>query len=465
MAELETKAPVDKQAEVQEKGAGKALDKVDRLDLLKDFNKLPGKEVAPVPAPGGDGSSNKDQIVFDNIFDSVNKTDKGKGGVGGVSGNAPFTEIGRSKNFDDKKPTAAFIDTFSTGVGGEFGKEIQHGVVSMAAAEKAGFNTISLEMQNSGKGADIDFSRQINGVADKIKDGTLPLGKGDVLNISMGNLDPTFADASKFLGFPVTAENLAGQKDNILERMGEISKDSNKSPDERETADRVLRTNQAIERVQAAGVEVVHSAGNDGPNRFSWDFMNAKTQLSSNKPSGKAADASASHSLTTNGDGILPVKLNNEVNLLDPTPIKNQIGNLEIGDTGVKFPTKIAGRSNNMIFDREAIDPKHSQPRILPNAKELSSEDFSAKLTSPVDQTGKTIGDKIVPADRFTGEAFMGKYFTRLPVVSEESKRFLSEPKAGQQVVAGFIEGTSFSNIGYLKANRERLEREKAGRP
>lgn len=452
MAELDNKAPADKQSDVQEKGTDKALDNVDRLDLLKDFNKMPGKEAAPAPPPGGDGGSKSEQLVFDNIFNSVNQS-------------APFTEIGRSKTFDDKKPTAAFIDDFAGGVGGDFGKELLHGQVSMAAAEKAGFNTIGLQMKNSGEATEADFSRQINGVADKIKDGTFPLGKGDVLNISMGNLDPTFDQASKFLGFPVTAENLAGQKENILKRMGEIAKDDSRTPEDRETAARVLRTNEAIDRVQASGVEVIHSAGNDGPDRFSWDFMNAKTQLSSNKPTGKADGSSASHSLTTKGDGILPVKFNNEANLLDPTPIKNQIGNLEIGDTGVKFPSTNAHRSNNMIFDREAIETKRSQPRVLPQARELRSEDFDGKLTASIDQIdGKSTADKIVPANQFSGHVFSGKNFTRLPIVTEESKRYLSEPKAGQSVVAGFIEGTSFSNIGYLKANRERLEMEKAGR-
>jgi len=296
----------------------------------------------------------------------------------------------------------------------------------------------------------------------------MPLGKGDVLNISMGNADPTFAEASKFLGFPVTGENLAAERGHILQRMGEIAKDPSRSKDDQDTASRVVRTNEAIDRVQSKGVEVIQAAGNFGKDQFSWDFMNTKTQLSSYKPSGVADSFSADHSLAQKSDGIFPVKYSNEMNVMDPTPFKNQKGTYEMGDTGVKFARegKAFAGANDKVYDREKVDPRKPMDRATPESPvSLTSSDFDSHrtLTNNPAAAHKLGDTSILPANKLTAAGHLPKVEI-VKAATPESAAHLTQPGAGQERAAGSAGGTSFANMRYLKEERDRLVKEKAER-
>ncbi|MFN8554505.1 MAG: hypothetical protein U0103_23800 [Candidatus Obscuribacterales bacterium] len=374
---------------------------------------------------------------------------------------------------DPKAPTVAFLDDFKTkdtDLGD--GTHVPHGEISRAAAEANGFNTIAL--QNSEKrdpNGDMDFSKRLNEIGKMIDSGQLKLGRGDVLNISLGNNDPTFEQANKFLGFSgdqtITRENLAANKDVILNRMKEISQDPTRSEADRATAQRVVDTNKAIDDLKARGIEVVHAAGNDKADKFSWDFMNSSTELASVKPSGLPDDFSASHSLTKPGDGVVPIHFVNEANLLSPTPIASQKGNLVIGDTGASFPR--TGRdifpADTQIFNRENFQLGRPMDKLKVDPKPLDPSFFDA---TPIDQRTlsgaivptQDLGAPTLPSDRFTGAVPIPKKFDR---VSTDPFRFAEPLRAGEIAVEGVITGTSFANIKYLKSEYERLRGLKSG--
>jgi|GEM_PF-1051134 len=451
-----------------EAGAGKG-DKPSSLPNLELFDGAAeggDKERGVKPGKGGGAHSDKAPAA---------KTEKSAtDGTAGAKGESPksdfvaLQEVGRSHDFDPKKPTAAVIDIFDKNEQSlSANTVVPHGQISALAAEKNGFNTISLQFKDDNPAGATDFSKHFNQVADGIDKGTMPLGKGDVVNISMGNADPTFDQASKFLGFPVNADNLASEKGHILQKMGEIAKDPSRSKDDQETAARVVRTNEAIDRVQSKGVEVVQAAGNFGKDQFSWDFMNAKTQLSSYKPSGDADAFSANHSLATKSDGVFPIKHSNEMNMLDPTRLRDQKGTLEIGDTGVKFPEG-KGKpfsGNDRIYDREKQDFNTPMPRAtaesLPHATSAELNPHLTLTNKPY--PARQLGDTTTPsASAFTKSGPQPKFETVRPATERSNSR-LSAPADGQERAAGNIAGTSFADINYLKQNHDRLAREKAG--
>lgn len=87
-----------------------------------------------------------------------------------------------------------------------------HGEFSARLAEANGFNAIRVQ-QNGMEGKEIsDFSKSLNGIADQIDSGKLKLGKGDVINVNLGQLDPSFEQINKLLGSnkdnTITPENV-----------------------------------------------------------------------------------------------------------------------------------------------------------------------------------------------------------------------------------------------------------------
>jgi len=339
--------------------------------------------------------------------------------------------VGRTGN-NPKEPTVAFIDEFqrkSEDLG--LGLKVAHGEISRAAAEHNGFNTVALENTPHGNllGPQ-DFSKPLNDVAKKIDDGLLKLGKGDVVNISLGNdKDPSFTDFNKFLGLPadklVTADNLADRKLDILRRVKDISNDPSRNADDRAKAKRIVDTNQAIANLEARGIQVLHAAGNDRSDHFSPDFMNA-TELSSVKPSGTPDDFSASNSITRlnkGANGVFPLHIRQDIDLSSANGKKISI---ELGDTGVKFPvTGLASSNNekspedNRVFDRENYKRGQVLGELRPDHVDAST--YVSRLAQPL--------------------------------------------RPGQVAAEGqVIGGTSFVNIDFLKAEKAELEALKASR-
>ncbi len=379
--------------------------------------------------------------------------------------NEPFkVAIQKPEQLDKKAPTAVFLDNFTDkeiDLGN--GTRVEHGEVSRRAAEAAGFNTVGLDMNLQRNSTDdLDFSKSLKEIDRRVTSGEMPLGKGDVVNVSMGNNDPTFKKASEFLGMDVNAGNLAEQKDKILDRMREISGDPTRSQDDRDTAKRVVDTNDAIKSLQDKGIEVVHASGNTGPDRFSWDFMNAKTQLASATPGGRLDSDSAFHSLTQKADGALPVVHKDQINILDATPIAQQKGFFELGDSGAKFTDTGTPVGNPNVFNREQQDLRYSMPHIKPDMPTLNPEMLNPSLSGAKPFDGKMIDGStpIRQSETFDGST-LGK-FERMQPYKPEYDKWSRKPEAGEFAVNKVIQGTSFSNVDYLRRNFDRLKELKA---
>ncbi len=280
-----------------------------------------------------------------------------------------FAVSGDLSKLDPKKPTVAFLDSKDQFMPLD-GQKLSHADTSALAAQRSGFNAIVLDTSKDKVGSAIDtfvkeyktnpdqaiaktaaqlgddklgldkldkkdllgaakilgkarnetpYAPAMNEFADKIESGHIPMGKGDVLNVSMGDNaekdkkgnfkpgtgDPTFAELSKKMGFELNPNNLAESKDKIMERLGEIAKDPS-DKDWQTRAQNALDTNKAIERLQGLGLEVVHSASNDGNDRVDINFLKANHELQSVDPqSGKLDKFSGIGNVST--DGVVPI--------------------------------------------------------------------------------------------------------------------------------------------------------------
>ena len=366
----------------------------------------------------------------------------------------PFSVVSNPP-LDPQKPTAVFVDDFRDAISldrGDPSAWTTHGEVSRRNAEQAGYNTIGLQqnINRHSKDGGLDYGDSFREINRRIDSGEMKLGKGDVVNVSMGQWkDPTYDEASKFLGFEVTPQNIDPQR--IVNRMKEIAADPKRSDEEKGAATRVAGTNDAISALQARGISVVHAAGNreisgTEPQRFSWDFLTAKYQLSSQGPGG-VDSFSAANNLTTPSDGVLPVKYDPSPSLYDSTPLAYQRGSYQVGTGGPVFPAPHRppgsgdGRfpANDMVFDRSAPLDQH-RPLVRP--KEVDVGPFVGEPTTrpPEVQPGRVSDSRLVD-------------------VGESPN--MSELKPGEQAAAGTIQGTSFANLQFLRDHKGLFDTEK----
>lgn len=363
-----------------------------------------------------------------------------------------YATILGSTGDDPKKPTVAFLDFFAGGhVPIDETARLNHGSISQLAADAHGYNTIAIQQKAPvDEYGDADLSKVIDDVDKKIDNGQLKLTKGDAVNISLGNPDPTFDEASEFLGFEVNRENLAQNREKILKEMANIKGDPQAPEDMRQIATRVLATNEAIDRIQAKGIDVVHAAGNDGPDRFSWDFMEANVQLSSASPKGKVDSFSADHSLTQKEDGVIPLTCLNEGNLISKIPIAEQRGRIELGDTGVKFDYKGSDPvlSNNLIFNRDtySVDKAPDKRKGEIEAPQFMFDPEKTKQ-SPFKYVSRFVASEKSARDNHNAvitlsEADVAGYV-------EPGRR--EDLTNGEKPAIAVAPGTSFSNINYFK--------------
>ncbi len=161
--------------------------------------------------------------------------------------------------------------------------------------------------------------------AESIRKGTLPLGKGDVLNVSLGNNvakdifhqsiagtgDPTYKELNDKLkpqGLTITPENLEANRDKLVKALETIAKDPHDKKWQA-MAQAALDSNAALKKIDAMGVEVLHASGNDGTDHVDLNFLFARHQLASVDPATHKADKfSNANSLTEPGDGIIPIR-------------------------------------------------------------------------------------------------------------------------------------------------------------
>lgn len=257
-----------------------------------------------------------------------------------------------TKPFDPAKPTVIIVDDFARPTLNldRHGHGPSHGELSARPTDAMGqYNVIRMQVNTEqlpstrrrlGESFEKDFSSVFTALNEKIEKGELPLGKGDVVNISFGNnaarqLDnrgepvlvggkpvlfegtgePTFAEMNQLLGGefeskPVTAENLKEMRPKILERLKELqaTDDINDQFIRGSWIRAVLSTNEAIEKIQQKGIQVMVAAGNDGPDRVSWDYLVAEKQLAAVDRNGQYLPWSAHNSLTEPSLGRFDIK-------------------------------------------------------------------------------------------------------------------------------------------------------------
>src|SRR5207253_3782232 len=102
-----------------------------------------------------------------------------------------------------------------------------------------------------------------------------------------GTHDPTFEKATDLFGFDINAQNLADKRGAMLDFMRARFNDPATGEAERRALGNILQVNDTIARIQKeTGADVIHAAGNTGPNEFSLEFMTANIQLRSEDPRG-----------------------------------------------------------------------------------------------------------------------------------------------------------------------------------
>ncbi len=395
----------------------------------------------------------------------------------GLSKASSFSLKGDLSKLDFKKPTIAFLDDTSDKAVTLDGKDMSHAHLSAIAAQKSGFNALVLDTSGVEKAADtfyhayksgdrskaidktiaeldknglgtmgldkldkkdfegaakilidhkFNFAKPINELADKIEKGELPMGKGDVLNVSMGNNaekdekgnfipgtgDPTFSELSKKLGFEVNAENLSENKERILKKLEDISKDAS-DPEWQSKGRRALETNNAIGRLQSLGVEVAHSASNDGNDRVDINFLRANHELESVNPANGTKDK-FSGAGNREANGVVPIYRQSDGN-----------GNPAYKISGKEFSKSELAALNGDFSLFSAKDPAE------PDKISVFKDELPAEKTA------------------------LDKEFTKL--VGRNSP----ELKTAAGNLAAIAVGNSFANIEFFQRNLDRLRAKK----
>jgi hypothetical protein len=359
----------------------------------------------------------------------------------------PFKILNDTSKLDPNKPTVLFLDEFrksapslrsdpkdkslvvsqgteiavndvstapNQGVKKQTETGFTHGEFSARLAEANGFNAIRVQQNGMEDKGITDFSKSLNGIADQIDSGKLKLGKGDVINVSLGQLDPSFEQINKLLGSDkdntITPENVKNpktQKD-ILDRLGKVAADPNQHQVLRDWSKILVETNQAIQRLQGKGIEVLHSAANEGKDTFSLEFLSANHELASAEPTtGKPDSFAPEHSRTTPANGVYPIRFQPGTEMGG-----GREGKYTVEGTGVTFRGEEFGNLNMQQTVSIAGQTIHSDAK----AKEIFE---------------KNIGRQSPPRNNDNG------------------------------YLVAVAAGNSFANIDFLAKNRERLLQQK----
>jgi hypothetical protein len=212
-------------------------------------------------------------------------------------GSNQHLDIWPFKPLDSTRPTLVIFDSFTCPVAapnGDADPALTHGQISADAAEQRGYNVVRVSSKNGGP----DFGKTMPDLADRIENGEIPVGRGDVLNVSAG-WSVSFEKASRLLGLNISAENVREMVPQIRQRLRELSNDPSLSEKDRNWLKEMTASNDAVERIRGRGVEVVVSAGNEGKEEFNIALLTATTQLAATNAGGEVASWSSNNSLTT----------------------------------------------------------------------------------------------------------------------------------------------------------------------
>lgn len=224
------------------------------------------------------------------------------------------------KWLDSRCPTAVIFDKFCHPIVSprpEFKGIISHGRVSADAAERNGYNVIRVAEKSPGLQLHLD--QALPELIAFIDEGIVPIGRGDVLNISAVKSIP-FTTASKLLSMTITAGNLSDLVPVILQRMEEVTLDLKQPAPVKEFFRRQLGSNRAVQQIRNRNVEVIVAGGNDGPDWFNVALLTATTQLSAKDAHGRIASWSANNSLTTPATGEFEIVCQRDAITLRPRP-------------------------------------------------------------------------------------------------------------------------------------------------
>lgn len=413
-------------------------------------------------------------------------TEPGTRSAGGILV-PPLQMVPATRPMNPDKPTVAIIDSFNKLVPEALvplpnGNEIPHGEISARAAEANGLNVIRLQTPNTANNA--PYGPWLREVEKRIDSGELPLKRGDFLNISMGDGQPTFAEMSRTLGFQINAGNLAENRERMIQRMGEIAADPRKPQALRNQMKDYLEANESIARLQARGITVVNAAGNDPDNRFSPSFLRAEVQLSSNRPDGRKHEFSAQNSLTTPADGVVGFHAR-AVNLLDPTPVARQKGEYVIAGTATEgrgFPNTGKGviglgrepfiyDPNRVKINMDARDPDKQTEFPRDRTVLAPTALLNPSPLGPPARFEKPVRAALSPATPLEGALPAPPGSTPTGRVSIERLRVKQDnrnlqitdapPADGHPRISAATSGTSFSNRTFLWKKLEERENER----
>jgi hypothetical protein len=248
----------------------------------------------------------------------------------------PAEYLPNSRPFDESKRTVLVLDDYrETEMFMRGDKGFSHGELNARLTEENGFNAVRMQVGFNKPGY-FDIENSLKTVNAGIEDGSLPLGNGDIINISLG-LNKTFTEASKVLGIDINAENLLEKRTEILQAMREKSLDHDVPRKTRDWLRQMVGINDQIEALQERGIIVATAEGNKGSDNFNLGLLAADKHYSSLNADGTVADYAAHNSLTTDAQAEINFYAR-PLDLFDPTPFEQQTGTYKLQGSNIKLP-------------------------------------------------------------------------------------------------------------------------------
>lgn len=368
-----------------------------------------------------------------------------------------FTVSGDLSKIDQNKPTVFFLDKAKYGEDGmQFnGYRLSHGEISALAAAKSGYNAILLDNHVDAKGQ----SKSLAEIAEAIQTKKLPLGPGDILNVSLGSSKPmpTFAELntelSKFekgisnylkqqqpplqLNLPIDADNLQKNSTALTKALEYVADNELRHSKWQQIAREATQHNKAIVDIQNHGVAIVHAAGNDGPGRVDLNYLEAQHQLTSYDAKAACYDPPATYnSNTEKADGVVSIYAQNSTD-------GKANGNYVMLNNGhqISFSAGDLAALNKESNNHPPSDQGSATVHLSADKKDVPrSEAGINELFTPITTNDGTILPPVLCGDNRNG---------RVPLTNGDKAL----------IVVEF--GTSFANIGWLNQNRQALSKQK----
>lgn len=365
-----------------------------------------------------------------------------------------FDWLKSERPFDPNRPTVAVFDDFKKSVftpNGPNQPGLSHGEVSARAAQEAGFNVLRLHA----KGEFPQAQEAIKEIRRAMKNGTIPLRAGDAINLSLGQ-ELKFSEASCALKMNITPENYGEQRDEITKRMRQIAGRPQGHPMDWSRISGAVDMQKSIDAIQRQGIDIIHSAGNSGPQAFDWEFISARKQLAAGDPQGRAFPYSSKHGLTTTYPSSFEVHYR-PADLTSSTPIAKQVGYYQLDNYPIRFAAeRFGGPPNHLTYMRRKDDGDLERGKI----ERFPPIATGATLLSP-DGKPQPFSTAYRPPYEggFTGTAAPITAVAHVtPRTDIESALRTNSARPSVEVIAG----TSFSNATYW-FDRMREWRDKKG--